>query len=251
MTALLEIAQLTVPIGAQTVLRDVTLRLERGAIVCLLGSNGVGKTTLMRAISGIYRNVTGSIRFLGHDIANAAPHRIVALGMSQAPEGRHVFANMTVEENLRVGAGAHPAAELRRGIERTYTLFPILRERRRQKAGSLSGGEQQMLCIGRALMAQPVLLLLDEPSLGLAPQIVRQIFDLILRIRAGGTSVLLVEQNARAALKVADHAYVMESGRIVLDGPASVLAAEPRVIGAYLGGAGPTGAVATTGGSPT
>lgn len=236
MTPLLDIQALSVPIGAQTVLRDVKLSLPKGGIVCLLGSNGVGKTTLLRAISGIYRNATGSIRLNGADIMNRAAHEIVALGISQAPEGRHIFANMGVEENLRVGAGTRPGAEMRADIERMFTLFPILRDRRRQKAGSLSGGEQQMLCIGRALMARPALLLLDEPSLGLAPKVVRQIFDLIARIRQEGTSILLVEQNARAALRVADHAYVMEGGRTVLDGPAVEIAREERVIGAYLGG---------------
>jgi branched-chain amino acid transport system ATP-binding protein len=232
----LAVQDLTVPIGAQTVLRGVTLAVPPGAIVCVLGSNGVGKTTLMRAIGGIYRNATGIIRFAGQDIINLPPHVIVAHGISQAPEGRHIFASMTVAENLRVGAGARPRPDMAADIARMTGLFPVLGERMRQRAGSLSGGEQQMLCIARAMMARPRLLLLDEPSLGLAPKIVRQIFDLIVRIRDGGTAILLVEQNARAALRVSDHAYVMEGGRTVLDGPAVAIAAERRVMEAYLGG---------------
>jgi branched-chain amino acid transport system ATP-binding protein len=234
----LAVDNLVVPIGVQTVLRGVGLRVAPGAIVCVLGSNGVGKTTLMRAIGGIYRNATGSIRFAGQNIINLPPHTIVARGISQAPEGRHIFASMTVAENLRVGAGARPWAEMADDIRRMVALFPVLGERMRQLAGSLSGGEQQMLCIARAMMARPQLLLLDEPSLGLAPIVVRMIFDLIARIREGGTSILLVEQNARAALRVSDYAYVMEGGRMVLDGPAAEIAAERRVMEAYLG-AGP------------
>jgi branched-chain amino acid transport system ATP-binding protein len=233
---LLEVESLTQPIGAQVVLRDVGLRVARRAIVAVLGSNGVGKTTLMRTISGIYRGGRGHIRFEGREILGLAAHEIVRRGISQAPEGRHVFANLTVGQNLEVGASAHPersSAEM----ERVLALFPALRERFRQKAGSLSGGEQQMLCIGRAMMGRPALLLLDEPSLGLAPKVVRMIFALIERIREGGVSVLLVEQNARAALRVADHAYVMEGGRTVLDGKADEIAREERVKAAYLGGA--------------
>ena len=232
----LVVDQLVVPIGAQTVLRGVGLRVAAGAIVCVLGSNGVGKTTLMRAIGGIYRNATGTIRWDGRDILNWAPHAVVAHGISQAPEGRHIFSSMTVAENLRVGAGTRPRSSLAEDMQRMVALFPILGERMRQRAGSLSGGEQQMLCIARAMMARPRLLLLDEPSLGLAPRIVRQVFDLIGRIREGGTSILLVEQNARAALRVSDYAYVMEGGRMVLDGTAPAIAAERRVMDAYLGG---------------
>jgi branched-chain amino acid transport system ATP-binding protein len=234
---LLEIEDLSVPIGSQTVLRAVSLTVPRRGIVCVLGSNGVGKTTLMRTISGIYRNASGRVRFEGEDILNLAAHEIVRRGISQAPEGRHVFANMSVGENLRVGGTARPARETAAEIERVLVLFPLLRQRFRQKAGSLSGGEQQMLCIGRAMMARPSLLLLDEPSLGLAPKMVRLIFDLIARIREDGTSVLLVEQNARAALHVADHAYVMEGGQTVLEGPSVEIAREERVMAAYLGGA--------------
>ena len=234
--ALLVVAGLTVPIGSQTVLRGVDLQIQPGAIACVLGSNGVGKTTLMRSLSGIYRTGTGVVRFAGRDILNRAPHEIVAAGISQAPEGRHIFATMTVQENLRVGAGGRSRADQAEGSARVFELFPILKQRARLAAGSLSGGEQQMLCIGRAMMARPRLLLLDEPSLGLAPKLVRLIFNLIERIRDDGTAILVVEQNAHAALRVSDHAYVMEGGRIVLDGPAAEIAAEPRVADAYLGG---------------
>jgi branched-chain amino acid transport system ATP-binding protein len=237
-TPALHVAELMVMIGAQTVLRQVHLEVPDGAIVCVLGSNGVGKTTLMRAISGIYRNARGTIRFAGRDIINLSPHEIVALGVSQAPEGRHIFPTMTIAENLRVGGGARAQSAMAEDMEHVFSLFPVLRERFRQKAGSLSGGEQQMLCIGRAMMARPRLLLLDEPSLGLAPKMVQLIFDLIGRIREGGTSILLVEQNARAALRISDYAYVMEGGRTVLEGPAAEIAQERRVAEAYLG-AGP------------
>ncbi len=236
---LLEVAGLQVPIGAQTVLRGIDLHQAAGSIVCVLGSNGVGKTTLMRTLSGIYRNATGSVRFAGEDILNRAPHDIVAQGISQAPEGRHIFSSMTVAENLRVAAGRRSRAQQAEDIGRIAALFPVLQQKMRQWAGSLSGGEQQMLCIGRAMMARPRLLLLDEPSLGLAPKLVRLIFDLIARIRDDGTAILLVEQNARAALRVSDHAYVMESGRIVLSGPADDVARESRVAEAYLGGSQP------------
>ncbi len=205
-------------------------------MVSVLGSNGVGKTTLMRAISGIYRATSGSVRFLGEDIVHWPPHRIVAAGLAQAPEGRQIFSSMTVEENLRLGAGPRSGAQAVGDLARVFGLFPVLQDRLAQKAGSLSGGEQQMLCVARALMARPKLLLMDEPSLGLAPKLVRQIFDLIATIRAAGTAILLVEQNARAALRVADTAHVMESGRIVLSGPAKELASDERIRSAYLGG---------------
>ena len=236
MTDLLEVDGLHVQIGAQSVLRGIDLRVGPGSIVCVLGSNGVGKTTLMRTISGIYRNATGTIRFAGQPTLNRAPHEIVAAGLSQAPEARHIFGSMTVVENLRVGGGQQPWAQQAAILAQVFDLFPVLRQRSRQLAGSLSGGEQQMLCIGRAMMARPRLLLLDEPSLGLAPKLVRLIFDLITQIRASGSAILLVEQNARAALRVSDHAYVMDGGRITLEGPAQAIADEPRVAAAYLGG---------------
>ncbi|MBP2306581.1 ATP-binding cassette domain-containing protein [Azospirillum melinis] len=233
MTApLLSIADLHVAMGPQEILHGVRLDVAQGAIVAVLGSNGVGKTTLMRTVSGIYRARQGTITFRGQPIANMPAHRIVQLGLSQAPEGRQIFSNMNVRENLVLGGGDVGLGEL----DRVLAMFPILSERLRQNAGSLSGGEQQMLCIARALMRRPSLLLLDEPSLGLAPKIVAQIFDLIGRIRAEGVSILLVEQNARAALRIADHAAVLEDGRIVLSGPADQLRDDPRIAEAYLGG---------------
>ncbi|QCG93381.1 ABC transporter ATP-binding protein [Azospirillum sp. TSA2s] len=229
---LLSIADLHVAMGPQEILHGVRLEVPEGAIVAVLGSNGVGKTTLMRTVSGIYRARQGSITFRGQPITNMPAHRIVQLGLSQAPEGRQIFSNMNVRENLVLGGGDVGLGEL----DRVLAMFPILSERLRQNAGSLSGGEQQMLCIARALMRKPTLLLLDEPSLGLAPKIVAQIFDLIGRIRAEGVSILLVEQNARAALRIADHAAVLEDGRIVLAGPAAQLRDDPRIAEAYLGG---------------
>jgi len=236
MTALLEVDRLAVRMGEQQILTDVSLAVPERGIVTVLGANGVGKTTLMRTVSGIYRASAGSIRFAGAPIANLPPHRIVARGLAQAPEGRQVFSNMSVRENLVLGAGAVAGAEFERRFGDVLQRFPLLRDRLGQQAGSLSGGEQQMLCIGRALMSRPRLLLLDEPSLGLAPKIVKQIFDLVASIREAGTSILLVEQNVRGALKVADHGYVMEGGRIVLDAPAAQLREDPRVRDAYLGG---------------
>lgn len=234
--SLLAVRGLVVRMGALEILRGVDLDLAQGEIVTVLGSNGVGKTTLMRAISGVYRPAGGSIRFGGEEIAGLPSHAIVARGIAQAPEGRQIFGAMTVAENLRLGAAVTRAADRAATLDRVLALFPVLRERYHQRAGSLSGGEQQMLCIGRALMAQPRLLLMDEPSLGLAPKLVRQVFDLIRTIRAAGTPVLLVEQNAKAALGVADRAYVMDGGRIVLAGEAAALAEDPRVRAAYLGG---------------
>jgi branched-chain amino acid transport system ATP-binding protein len=190
----------------------------------------------MRTISGVYQSSGGSIRFDGADITAEPSHRIVARGLAQAPEGRQIFSNMSVRENLVLGSGSRSAADMAPDLDRVMQLFPVLKDRYEQKAGSLSGGEQQMLCVGRALMARPKLLLMDEPSLGLAPKLVRQIFDLVVAIRGAGTSILLVEQNARAALRIADHAYVMDAGKFVLSGPARELAADERVHAAYLGG---------------
>ncbi|WP_448190822.1 ABC transporter ATP-binding protein [Azospirillum sp. sgz301742] len=229
---LLEIADLHVAMGPQEILHGVSLAVPEGSIVAVLGSNGVGKTTLMRAISGIYRARQGSITFQGQPIENLPAHRIVDMGLLQAPEGRQIFSNMSVRENLVLGGGDVGLGEL----ERILTLFPVLGERLKQNAGSLSGGEQQMLCIARAMMRRPKLLLLDEPSLGLAPKLVALIFDLVQRIRAEGVSILIVEQNARAALRIADFAAVMEDGRIVLAGPTEQLRDDSRIAEAYLGG---------------
>jgi branched-chain amino acid transport system ATP-binding protein len=221
--------------GLQEILHGVSLVVPERGIVTVLGANGVGKTTLMRAISGVYQVASGSIRFAGRELANEPPHRIVAAGLAQAPEGRQIFSNMTVRENLILGAGKLDRLHRDERIAGVLERFPLLRERFSQIAGSLSGGEQQMLTIGRALISAPRLLLLDEPSLGLAPKIVRQIFDLVTEIRAAGTAILLVEQNVRAALKVADRGYVMDGGRIVLEGGASDLQADERVHAAYMG----------------
>ena len=233
---LLRVSHLGVRIGQQTILHDVSIEVPQSGIVSVLGSNGVGKTTLMRALSGVYKTTSGQVMFEGRDITNRPPHEIVAGGLAQAPEGRQIFSAMTVLENLKLGAGKRPASAFAHDLDRMLTRFPRLKERIGQKAGSMSGGEQQMLCIARALMSRPRLLLMDEPSMGLAPIVVRQVFELVRDIRAEGTGVLLVEQNARAALRVADTAYVMDSGRIVLEGDAASMAKDPRVGAAYLGG---------------
>ena len=234
--AILHVEDVALRIGSQQILRDVTLEVPQDGVVAVIGSNGVGKTSLMRTISGIYQCASGAIVFAGTPIANLKSHRIVRLGLVQAPEGRMIFGAMSVRENLVLGAVSLPSADVAAQFDYVLSVFPALAGRLRQKAGSLSGGEQQMLCIGRALMAKPKLLLLDEPSLGLAPLVVQLIFDLIARIRAEGTAILLVEQNARAALKIADYGYVVEGGRIVLKGSAQDLSADERVQNAYLGG---------------
>ena len=235
--ALLELTDVHVTMGVQEILRGISIEVPERAIVAVLGGNGVGKTTLMRAISGIYGIASGSIRFDGREIGNTPSHGIVRHGLAQAPEGRQIFGTMTVRENLVLGGITVPQREVAGLLEKSLELFPVLKERLHQKAGSLSGGEQQMLCIGRALMAKPKLLLLDEPSLGLAPKVVKQIFDLVKRIRDEGATILIVEQNAKAALKVADTAYVVEGGKVAVAGPAADLAKDQRVIDAYLGGA--------------
>ncbi len=237
-TPALVVDKLVVRMGVQQILNEVSLQVPERGVVTVLGANGVGKTTLMRTISGVYRAAAGSVTFAGQAITNLPAHRIVAAGLAQAPEGRQVFAAMTVRENLQLGGAMLARGDYDATFDEVLQRFPLLRERLAQQAGSLSGGEQQMLCIGRALMSRPRLLLLDEPSLGLAPRIVKQIFELVASIRATGTAILLVEQNVRAALKVADHGYVMEGGRVVLQGSAAQLRDDPRVRDAYLGGGG-------------
>ena len=231
---LLRIQSLEVRYGAIRALRGVGLEVHAAEIVSLIGSNGAGKSTLLRAISGLLRPSAGSIHFQGVDVTGRRPEVLVALGISHVPEGRRIFANLSVLENLQMGAYLRPETE-REGLERVFGLFPRLRERLSQPGGTLSGGEQQMLAIGRALMAEPKLLLLDEPSLGLAPLLVQQIFAIIREINAQGTTVVLVEQNARQALRVAQRAYVLETGELSLEGPAAALAGDPRVREAYLG----------------
>ncbi len=238
----LEIAGLEVAYGRTVALRGISLEVAQGQVVCLIGANGAGKTTTMRAISGLVRppagNIrAGSIRFGDQDIAGQAAHRIAAAGLRQVPEGRQCFAELTVAQNLALGAYLAPSRiEIARRQDGVLARFPRLRERLGQLAGSMSGGEQQMLAIGRALMGAPRLLMLDEPSMGLAPLFVEEIFSIIATLKAEGTTILLVEQNASAALDVADHAYVLETGRIVLSGTAAEVARDPAVAAAYLGG---------------
>lgn len=225
--------------GPSQVLRGVDLAVRAGEIVALLGTNGAGKTSTLLTVSGQLRPRAGRLRLdldgSSHDLAGLDPAAIVGLGVAHCPEGRQVFGGMTVLENLRLGAYLRAAAEVPADLEAMFEHFPILAERRGGLAGQLSGGEQMMLAIARALMSRPRLLLLDEPSLGLAPQLVEQIFKTIAEIRAAGTTVLLVEQNASLALELADRAYVLESGAVQLEGPAAQLAADPRVREAYLG----------------
>ncbi len=233
---MLEVTDLNVHYGAVQALHGVSLRVEAGQIVTLIGSNGAGKTTTLRAIAGMLRGVRGSVVFEGRSILGMAPHEIVQRGVCMTPEGRGIFANMTVEENLLLGAYTRrDRAGIARDHERALTLFPRLRERLRQNAGTLSGGEQQMLAISRALLTRPRLLMLDEPSLGLAPQIVQTIFHIIREINRDGTTILLVEQNAHMALHTANHGYVLEVGRVVMDQPARALAESDLVRKAYLG----------------
>ncbi len=231
---LLSVESLDVRDGAIHALRGVSFEVNVGEIVSLIGSNGAGKSTLLRAISGLLRASAGRIVLRGVDISRRAPEAIVALGCSHVPEGRRIFANLTVLENLQMGAWPRRSAEAE-GLERVFALFPRLRERLTQPGGTLSGGEQQMLAIGRALMAAPAVLLLDEPSLGLAPILVRQIFEIVREINAQGTTVVLVEQNAHQALRLAGRAYVLETGALALSGSAAELARDPRVRRAYLG----------------
>ena len=231
------VENLAVSYGRTEALKGITLRVEPGQIVCLIGANGAGKTTAMRALSGLLRPRAGRITFDGTDITGLRPHRIAGLGLLQVPEGRQVFAELTVAENLALGAWlVTDPSEIARRRAGVLDRFPRLAERAQQYAGSLSGGEQQMLAFGRALMGAPKLLLLDEPSMGLAPILVDEIFTAIAALKAEGTTILLVEQNASAALEVADHAYVLETGRIVLSGPAATVANDRSIITAYLGG---------------
>lgn len=232
----LDVKDLRVSYGAVAALHGISLRVNRGEIVTLIGSNGAGKSSTLRAISGLVKPAGGSIEFEGTPITRMAPHRIVRLGLIQSPEGRGVFPNMSVHENLELGGYARDDRDaIAQDRERALGLFPRLRERLSQMAGTLSGGEQQMLAMARALISKPRLLLLDEPSLGLAPQIVQTIFKIIRDINAGGTTILLVEQNAHMALQVAHRAYVLETGKIVMEGPAAQLAASDEVRKAYLG----------------
>jgi branched-chain amino acid transport system ATP-binding protein len=234
-SALLEIAGLTSHYGRIQALKGIDLRVDQGELCALVGANGAGKTTLLRAISGVQPASAGTIRFAGADITRAPSAERVRGGIAQAPEGRQVFGPLSVEDNLLLGGYTRASGELAEDAERIYAMFPILKERRKQPAGTLSGGQQQMLALGRALMAKPRLLLLDEPSMGLAPLLVREIFAAILRLKQEGATIFLVEQNAHAALSIADRGYVIETGRIVLEDSGAALLANARVKEAYLG----------------
>ena len=236
---LLEVSGLCVNYGHIEAIRDISFGVEEGSITTLIGANGAGKSTTLKTLSGLRKVREGTVTFEGKDITHAPPYTRVSMGISQSPEGRGVFPGMTVRENLDMGAYVRKdrkSAAFREDVERVYTLFPRLQERRTQAAGTLSGGEQQMLAIGRALMARPRLLLLDEPSMGLAPKLIQQIFAIIDEIKAQGTTVLLVEQNAAQALKHADEAHILETGEIVRSGTGAELAGDESVKAAYLGG---------------
>jgi branched-chain amino acid transport system ATP-binding protein len=234
--SLLQLEGITAGYGAFTALWDVSLRVEQGEAVAVVGPNGAGKTTLMRVVSGLIPSRTGRLVFEGADLTGRKAYDIVAHGIAHVPEGRRIFAGLTVGENLKMGAFL-PAARghYRESLERVYTLFPVLAERQAQRAGSLSGGEQQMLAVGRALMSRPKLILFDEPSMGLAPVMVLRLFDLIRRVREEGYTILVVEQNVRQVLKIVDRAYLLEAGRMKMEGRASELAEQDFVRKAYVG----------------
>lgn len=234
---MLEIRNLVCRYGKITALKGVSLKVERGQLVALIGANGAGKTTTLRAISGLLPAAGGQILFEGEDLTNASPRRVLSLGIAHSPEGRKVFPHMSVEENLEMGCYLRSdGPEIAQDMARIFEQFPRLAERRAQIAGTLSGGEQQMLAIGRALMSRPKLILFDEPSLGLAPNIVERTFAIIEEIRATGTTVLMVEQNAYAALDMCDYAYLLESGTLALEGSGQMMIADNHVREAYLGG---------------
>ena len=236
MSALLTVTDLEVSYGAIAALHGISLDVEKGEIVTLIGANGAGKTTTLRTISGLLKPKRGAVSYQGRNITGVKPHAITAMGVSHVPEGRGIFANLSVNDNLELGAYLRKDKVTPKEYERIFTLFPVLKERIKQNAGTLSGGEQQMLAISRALMSKPQVLLLDEPSLGLAPQLVQAIFGVIREINAEGTTILLVEQNAHMALMTAHRGYVMETGRIVLHDTTKALLASDRIKKAYLGG---------------
>ena len=236
MEQILKVENINVYYGAIHAIKGVSFHVDEGEVVTLIGANGAGKSTTLQTISGLLRSRTGSIEFCGENISRLQPHKIVERGLAQVPEGRRIFLQMSVQENLEMGAYTQSGASVERDLERVYEQFPRLKERRRQVAGTLSGGEQQMLAIGRALMSHPKLLMLDEPSMGLAPILVEQIFEIIQGLHKGGTTILLVEQNAQMARSVADRADVMETGCISLSGTGRELAESDLVRRAYLGG---------------
>jgi len=233
---MLDVNNINVYYGNIHAIKDISFHVGAGEIVTLIGANGAGKSTILKAISGLLRSKTGAISFMGVGISTLAPHTIVKNGLAHVPEGRRIFLRMSVRENLEMGNYTQAKSTLPDCIDNVYTRFPRLKERSRQIAGTLSGGEQQMLAIGRALMSEPKLLMLDEPSMGLAPILVEQIFDIIKELNDAGVTILLVEQNARMALSIANRGYVLETGRIVTDANADALLADPAVQRAYLGG---------------
>ena len=233
---MLKVNDINVYYGAIHAIKNVSFEVNDGEIVTLIGANGAGKSTTLQTISGLLHTRTGSIEFMGRNIVGVPPHKVVAHGLAQVPEGRRVFLQMTVEENLEMGAFTQPNSTIEPGLADVYERFPRLKERRRQVAGTLSGGEQQMLAMGRALMSRPKLLMLDEPSMGLAPILVEQIFDIIKELNRAGTTILLVEQNAQMALSIAHRGYVLETGKIVATGTGAELLEDEAVKKAYLGG---------------
>ncbi len=236
MSEFLRVENIHVYYGAIHAIRGVTFTVNEGEVVTLIGANGAGKSTILKTVSGLLRPKSGTIVFDGTDITQIPPHKLVPMGLAHVPEGRRIFQQMTVEENLEMGAFTQPKGGIAMDLEKVFALFPRLKERRRQIAGTLSGGEQQMLAMGRALMSHPKLLMLDEPSMGLAPILVEQIFDIIRSLHRTGTTILLVEQNAQMALSVADRAYVLETGEITLTGTGDELIHSDAIRKAYLGG---------------
>ena len=233
---MLNVNDINVYYGAIHAIKGVSFQVNDGEVVTLIGANGAGKSTTLNTVCGLLRSRTGSVEFLGQDLAGIPAHKLVERGLAHVPEGRRIFQHMTVEENLEMGAYTQPRSSVDPNLERVFEQFPRLKERRRQVAGTLSGGEQQMLAMGRGLMSDPKLLMLDEPSMGLAPILVEQIFDIIKRLHQAGTTILLVEQNARMALSVADRGYVLETGKIVATGTGDELLHDEAVKKAYLGG---------------
>ena len=236
MATILKVEDINVYYGSIHAIKGISFQVEEGEVVTLIGANGAGKSTTLNTISGLLRSKTGSITFLDHDLGRTPPHKIVSQGLALVPEGRRIFLQMSVQENLEMGAFTQKGGDIKADLEKVYALFPRLKERLKQTAGTLSGGEQQMLAMGRALMSHPKLLMLDEPSMGLAPILVEQIFDIIRKLHKAGTTILLVEQNAQAALSVADRGYVLETGKVVTTGTGHELLESPTIKKAYLGG---------------
>lgn len=235
MGTILSVKNINVFYGAIHAITSISFKVDEGEIVTLIGANGAGKSTTLNTISGLLRSRTGDIKFMGNSIAKTSPNKIVESGLVMVPEGRRIFLGLTVEENLEMGAYTRPKTEIKESMEQVYELFPRLKERRSQIGGTLSGGEQQMLAMGRALMAKPKLIMLDEPSMGLAPLLVDLIFEIIADLHKAGSTILLVEQNAQAALSIADRAYVLETGKIIKTGNGSELINDPDIKKAYLG----------------